>query len=61
MTRSHRLFCTATATGQCQCGVDCYEHSYYLNFQNRKANYVDGFAAHIDWEVVERRFHACSN
>tara|TARA_R110002072_G_scaffold139249_2_gene282720 strand:+ start:9699 stop:10361 length:663 start_codon:yes stop_codon:yes gene_type:complete len=41
--------------------IDCYEHSYYLDFQNKKADYVDGFAAHIDWEVVERRLHACSS
>jgi len=41
--------------------IDCYEHSYYLDYQNRKADYVDGFAAHIAWEVVERRLRACQS
>jgi len=38
--------------------VDVYEHAYYLDFQNRPADYVDGFTDHIDWGEVERRFQA---
>ena len=35
--------------------LDMYEHSYYIDFQNRKADYVDGFLDRIDWDEVERR------
>lgn len=40
--------------------VDMYEHAYYLDFQNRKGDYVDAFLQHINWEVVERRLLACT-
>lgn len=39
--------------------VDTYEHSYYMDFQNRKAAYVDAFTDHLDWTAVERRLSAC--
>lgn len=39
--------------------VDMYEHSYYLDFQNRAADYVDGFTDHIEWSEVERRLRHC--
>jgi len=38
--------------------VDMYEHAYYLDFQNRPADYVDGFMDHIEWTEVERRLRA---
>lgn len=39
--------------------VDVYEHAYYLDFQNRKADYVDAFTDHINWAAVDRRLRAC--
>jgi Fe-Mn family superoxide dismutase len=39
--------------------IDCYEHSYYLDYQDRKLAYVQAFATHINWDVVERRLRAC--
>ena len=39
--------------------VDMYEHAYYLDYQNRKSDYADGFTDHIDWTAVERRLRAC--
>jgi Fe-Mn family superoxide dismutase len=39
--------------------VDTYEHSYYLDYQNRKGDYLDRFCRHIDWAVVEQRLRAC--
>jgi Fe-Mn family superoxide dismutase len=39
--------------------VDVYEHAYYLDFQNKPADYVDGFTDHIDWGEVERRLRTC--
>lgn len=41
--------------------VDVYEHSYYLDFQNRKAEYVDAFCEHVAWPEVERRLLASRN
>jgi len=39
--------------------VDVYEHAYYLDFQNRPSEYVDGFTDHINWREVERRLRSC--
>jgi len=34
---------------------DVYEHAYYVDYQNRKADYVGRFVGHIDWAEVNRR------
>lgn len=39
---------------------DMYEHAYYLDFQNRRADYVGGFAAHLDWNEIDARLKATS-
>ncbi len=38
--------------------VDMYEHAYYLDFQNKKKDYVNGFTDHVDWAEVDRRVKA---
>ncbi|MCI0333253.1 MAG: Fe-Mn family superoxide dismutase [Planctomycetes bacterium] len=36
--------------------VDTYEHAFYIDYHNRKAEYVEKFIDHIDWTEVSRRF-----
>lgn len=40
--------------------IDVYEHAFYIDYQNRKAEYVEKFLKHIDWTEANRRFRLAS-
>lgn len=37
-------------------GIDVWEHAYYLNYQNKRKDYIDAFFKIIDWKVVAKKY-----
>lgn len=36
--------------------MDVFEHAYMLDYGPKKADYIETFSNHIDWDIVEKRF-----